>query len=138
MNKNNMRGIKMKEEYKKVWKYMVILIPVIFMLSVIIGFFSSRQTDEAYEAETVLYIPEDTVKPEKEQTFEEEKNVYYLIDKEDEELRLYMVEGEKSTKLRSEVIQTGIFPKDDMELLEQGIKMKTSEEALEVWENFIS
>ncbi len=137
MNKNSTGGIKMKEGHIKLIISGISLVVGIFIISIVVGFFAGREEEnQEHQKIEVNHITGEV--SEAADTKAPEIVSYYLINEEDGELRLYYVEGENSVRLRSEEISKEIFPKEDMVMLSEGIKTDTSEEALEVWENFIS
>lgn len=137
MNKNSMRGIKMKEEHIRLIISGAVLIIGLFIISIATGFFMGRkETEELPQEIKVNHIQNTEPKPS--ETAKTATLAYYLINEEEGELRLYYVEGDDVIRLRSEEISTDIFPKEDIAMLSEGIIADTSEKALEVWENFIS
>ena len=67
-----------------------------------------------------------------------EKVSYYLVGEEDGNIKLYYVDGDETTEIKSEKISLDVLPNDDISLLSDGIKTETADEALAIWENFIS
>lgn len=67
-----------------------------------------------------------------------EKVSYYLVGEEDGNIKLYYVDGDETTEIKSEKISLDVLPSDDISLLSDGIKTETADEALAIWENFIS
>ena len=126
----------MKKEHIKIISAVLLSVTGMFVISFGIGFFKGTKKDIVEIPEKVSYIPEPSATPENTEKAPEPE--YYLIDAENGEIKLYFVKGETVTELRSENISTEVFPKEDIIMLSEGIKTDTSEEALEVWENFIS
>ena len=81
-------------------------------------------------AETVNKPVEDEKSP--------EEVSYYLVNEEGGSIKMYHIEGEKAKVIKSEEISVDVLPEDDILLLSQGIKFKSEDEAMAVWENFIS
>ena len=67
-----------------------------------------------------------------------EKVSYYLVGEEDGNIKLYYVDGDETTEIKSEKISLDVLPSGDISLLSDGIKTETADEALAIWENFIS
>lgn len=137
MYKNIFGGIDMKEEYKKWGIYAVISAAVIFIISFVIAYFvTGENADDDYVEIPANYISEN-------QNYYEPKITevdvsYYLIREEEGHIKLHYIDGENSTELKSEEISLEVFPEEDISMLSQGIKAETEEDALIVWENFIS
>lgn len=67
----------------------------------------------------------------------EEMTVYTVI-MENGVLKLYSVTGEENTLLGSEEISENIFPREDIEMLKNGVTMDNIGDAQELFENFVS
>lgn len=87
------------------------------------------QKDETAE----IYHPVVTVEP-----YEEPPSVYYMLTAENEALKLYEVNGENKKAVKTAEITPDMFPKEDIELLKNGIHALSLEEGIEIMENFIS
>lgn len=137
MYKNIFGGIDMKEEYKKWGIYAVISAAVIFIISFVVSFFITRtENEDDYIDMPVNYVSEEENRYQPEIT--DLNTSYYLIKEQSGNIKLHYIEGENSTELKSEQISLDVFPKEDISMLTQGIRTETAEEALAVWENFIS
>lgn len=137
MYKNIFGGIDMKEEYKKWGIYAVISAAVIFIVSFVVSFFITRtENEDDYIDMPVNYVSEEENPYQPEIT--DLNTSYYLIKEQSGNIKLHYIEGENSTELKSEQISLDVFPKEDISMLTQGIRTETAEEALAVWENFIS
>ncbi len=137
MYKNNSGGINMKEEYKKWGMYAVVCAALIFIVSFLIAYFvTGDQNSEDYIEKPVNFVSEGEMVYEPE--VEDIPTSYYLIKEEQGKIKLHYIEGENSTELKSEDIFIDVFPEGDISMLSQGIRAETEDEALTVWENFIS
>ena len=127
----------MKQAYRKWGIYAIILCVVAFVISFAIGFITADEKVEEKPVELPV-----TFEVQKRTEVAPAENLepiqYYLISEDKGFLKLYYIEGENISELRSEKISIEVFPQADISMLSEGIKTETSEEALEVWENFIS
>ena len=93
--------------------------------------FSIYHTTEVINMEDkpteVIQTPENT-----------QKVNYYLVSEEGGHIKLYYVDGDETTEIKSEKISLDVLPYDDISILSNGIKTDTADEALAIWENFIS
>ncbi len=64
--------------------------------------------------------------------------IYYFLQAQDDELRLYEVDGENKKLIKKAAVQTGMFPASDKSMLEQGIKLPNLEESIQYFEDFTS
>lgn len=96
-----------------------------------------REIASAREDSIEIYRPVITSEPEPtpEETIEP---IYYYLQTEGNFLKLYEIDGEHKKEVKSVEINTNMFPSEDRELLENGIKAFTLEEGIEIMENFIS
>ena len=118
---------------KKLIISVVLLVVTVFVIGFGIGFLNTEDgfdTTEKLVAETVNKPVEDEESP--------EEVSYYLVNEEGGSIKMYHIEGEKAKVIKSEEISVDVLPEDDILLLSQGIKFQSEDEALEVWENFIS
>ena len=118
---------------KKLIISVVLLVVTVFVIGFGIGFLNTEDgfdTTEKLVAETVNKPVEDEKSP--------EEVSYYLVNEEGGSIKMYHIEGEKAKVIKSEEISVDVLPEDDILLLSQGIKFQSEDEALEVWENFIS
>ena len=137
MYKNIFGGINMKEEYKKWGIYAVISAALIFIISFMIAYFvTDNENSDEYIDVPVNYVSENgnSVEP----SVTDIEVSYYLIKEEEGHIKLHHIEGENSIELKSEEIFLEVFPEDDISMLTEGIRVETAEDALTVWENFIS
>lgn len=118
---------------KKLIISVVLLVVTVFVIGFGIGFLNTEDgfdTTEKLVAETVNKPVEDEKSP--------EEVSYYLVNEEGGSIKMYHIEGEKAKVIKSEEISVDVLPEDDILLLSQGIKFKSEDEAMAVWENFIS
>ena len=118
---------------KKVIISVVLLVATVFVIGFGIGFLNTEDgfdTTEKLVAETVNKPVEDEKSP--------EEVSYYLVNEEGGSIKMYHIEGEKAKVIKSEEISVDVLPEDDILLLSQGIKFQSEDEAMAVWENFIS
>ena len=137
MYKNISGGINMKEEYKKWGIYAIISAALIFIISFVVAYFvTDNENNDEYIEMPVNYVSENEtpVKP----SITDVEPSYYLIKEEEGEIKLQYINGENSVELKSEEIFLELFPEGDISMLTEGIRADDEEEALAVWENFIS
>ena len=137
MYKNISGGINMKEEYKKWGIYAIISAALIFIISFVVAYFvTDNENNDEYIEMPVNYVSENEtpVKP----SITDVEPSYYLIKEEEGEIKLQYINGENSIELKSEEIFLELFPEGDISMLTEGIRADNEEEALAVWENFIS
>lgn len=118
---------------KKLIISVVLLVVTVFVIGFGIGFLNTEDgfdTTEKLVAETVNKPVEDEKSP--------EEVSYYLVNEEGGSIKMYHIEGEKAKVIKSEEISVDVLPEDDILLLSQGIKFQSEDEAMAVWENFIS
>ena len=118
---------------KKLIISVVLLVVTVFVIGFGIGFLNTEDgfdTTEKLVAETVNKPVEDEKSP--------EEVSYYLVNEEGGSIKMYHIEGEKAKVIKSEEISVDVLPEDVILLLSQGIKFKSEDEAMAVWENFIS
>ena len=125
----------MKEGYKK-WGMYAIIGFAIFIISILLGFFLSRDKNEI-PVQTLVKIIE-LPEPETEQEALGSEEEYYIIKADGEKLKLHYIKGEDVLELKSEEFSENVFPEEDIKALLKGIRTETCEEAFSVWENFIS
>lgn len=127
----------MKEEYKKWGIYAIISAALIFIISFVVAYFvTDNENNDEYIEMPVNYVSENEtpVKP----SITDVEPSYYLIKEEEGEIKLQYINGENSVELKSEEIFLELFPEGDISMLTEGIRADNEEEALAVWENFIS
>lgn len=127
----------MKEEYKKWGIYAIISAALIFIISFVVAYFvTDNENNDEYIEMPVNYVSENEtpVKP----SITDVEPSYYLIKEEEGEIKLQYINGENSVELKSEEIFLELFPEGDISMLTEGIRADDEEEALAVWENFIS
>lgn len=64
--------------------------------------------------------------------------VFYFLQVEENELRLYVVDGENKTLVKKAEVQLDMFPAQDRVMLEKGIKLPNLEESIQYFEDFTS
>lgn len=121
---------------KKVIISVVLLVATVFVIGFGIGFLN---TEDGFDTTPEVAV-EKVDKPvaELKETEATEKISYYLVGEEEGSIKMYFVDGEKATVIKSEEISLDVLPKDDISLLSKGIKTHSADEALAIWENFIS
>lgn len=122
----------MKEESKKPIVFGIFVMAAIFAICFLIGFFAERE-DEPAEVQRQIEI---TVTPSPRPTAEPE--AYYMINLNASTLEMHKIQGEQVTKIKTEEVAADIFPAEDISLLSQGVRAKNYENAISIWENFIS
>lgn len=68
----------------------------------------------------------------------EDKSPYYELKAENGKLIIYKCIGDNKQVIASEEISENIFPKEDIEELNQGVTFDRLEEAQQMFENFVS
>ncbi len=122
----------MKEENKRPIIFGIIIMIAIFIVCFLIGFFAEKENEPA-ELQTQIEI---TVTPSPEPTKEPE--VYYMINLNASMLEMHKIQGEQVTKIKTEEVAADILPAEDISLLSRGVRTKNYENAISIWENFIS
>lgn len=64
--------------------------------------------------------------------------IYYFLQVEENELRLYVVDGENKTLVKRAEVQLDMFPASDRAMLEKGLKLSNLEESIQYFEDFTS
>ena len=116
--------------------FILLLVVTIFTVGFSIGFLNTEDGFDVVEKTgadvedkptEVIQTPENT-----------QKVNYYLVSEEGGNIKLYYVDGDETTEIKSEKISLDVLPYDDISILSNGIKTDTADEALAIWENFIS
>ena len=66
------------------------------------------------------------------------QSVYYYLQSEENMLNLYEINGDSRKIVKSVEVNLQMFPREDRELLKNGIMALTLEEGIEIIENFVS
>ena len=124
-------------ERKRYILYITAGILLAFSVSFLLSFIITKNN---IKEETIDVEPKakEVLKPQEPLAEEEVSSSYYIISREGEMIKLSLFEDGKITGLRSEEVSLDVFPKADINMLEEGICAKTADEAYKVWENFIS
>ncbi len=64
--------------------------------------------------------------------------IYYFLQAQEEELRLYEVDGENRRLIKKAPVDTSMFPAADRTMLEEGIQLLNLEESVQYFEDFTS
>lgn len=95
--------------------------------------------ENASNSEKSVEISKPTIIPEPDETPEiVYEPVYYMLTAEGDALNLYEIDGDNKKTVKTAEITPDIFPKEDIELLKNGIHAFSLEEGIEIMENFIS
>ena len=112
----------------------VLLIAVFFMCGYAFGNYKIEPADVAVATyEPVSEAAVNAVKMD-----EKEEVTVYMVLMENDVLNLYSVNGGEKILLGSEKISANIFPREDIEMLKNGITTDNLAEAQELFENFVS
>ena len=84
-----------------------------------------------------IYRPVITADPEPPEATETPV-IYYSLQSDGNLLKLYEVNGDTKKAVKSVPFNPEMFPAEDRQLLEKGIKANTLEEGIETMENFVS
>lgn len=64
--------------------------------------------------------------------------IYYFLQAQDNELRLYEMNGENRKLIKKAAAQMDMFPASDKSMLEKGIRLLNLEESIQYFEDFTS
>lgn len=126
----------MKYRNKRTVIAVILLVAAVFSVGFGIGFLNTEDGFDVVEQTVADKTDAEKISTEKPQ--KTEKISYYLVEEKGGSIKLYYVEGNDMTEIKSERISLDVLPSADVSLLSEGIRTQTADEALAVWENFTS